>query len=38
MLRIDHVFGTGIRATEVEVHRIKGSDHAAIVADLEVVT
>lgn len=38
MLRIDHVFGSGVRATGIEVRQIKGSDHAAIVADIELVT
>lgn len=34
MLRIDHVFARGIRACHVEVHKIDGSDHRAVVVDL----
>jgi endonuclease/exonuclease/phosphatase (EEP) superfamily protein YafD len=37
MLRIDHVFGRGISAKEVVVVPIAGSDHAAVVVDLEAV-
>ena len=37
MLRIDHVFGVGFRATEAQVAPIPGSDHHAVVVDLEVV-
>lgn len=37
MLRIDHVFGTGIEATAVQVEPIVGTDHAAVVVDLELV-
>ena len=37
MLRIDHVFATpDIKATEVIVDQLQGSDHWALVADLEV--
>lgn len=36
LLRIDHVFGRQVRAVDVGVHGIEGSDHAAVVADLEV--
>jgi endonuclease/exonuclease/phosphatase (EEP) superfamily protein YafD len=34
MLRIDHVFGSGVEAARVEVEPIAGSDHAAVVVDL----
>lgn len=36
MLRIDHVFGRGVMATDVVVHRVRGTDHSAVVVDLEV--
>lgn len=36
MLRIDHVFGLGVEANSVEIVPVEGSDHAAIVIDLEV--
>lgn len=36
MLRIDHVFGLGVVADDVRVVPVKGSDHAAVVADLVV--
>ena len=36
LLRIDHLFGSGLRATEVTVEPIAGSDHAALVADLTI--
>jgi endonuclease/exonuclease/phosphatase family metal-dependent hydrolase len=36
MLRIDHVFGRGLRATQVAVHQVRGTDHWAVVADIEV--
>ena len=36
VLRIDHVFGLGLRGFEQSVTRIKGSDHSAVVIDLEV--
>ena len=36
MLRIDHVFGSSVRADDVRVVPISGSDHAAVVADLTV--
>lgn len=36
MLRIDHVFGRGIAAARTGVHRIRGSDHHAVVVDLTV--
>ncbi len=34
LLRIDHVFGAGVIATDVSVVPIKGSDHDAVVVDL----
>jgi endonuclease/exonuclease/phosphatase (EEP) superfamily protein YafD len=34
VLRIDHVFGSGVRAANVAVEPIVGSDHAAVIADL----
>ena len=34
MLRIDHIFGDGVAATDVEVVALSGSDHWAVVADL----
>lgn len=37
MLRIDHVLGEGVRATDVAVHPLTGSDHSALLADLELV-
>jgi endonuclease/exonuclease/phosphatase family metal-dependent hydrolase len=37
LLRIDHVFGTGVRATGVTVEPLRGTDHAAVVADIEIV-
>lgn len=36
MLRIDHVFGSGIEPVSAEVRRVMGSDHAALVVDLDV--
>lgn len=36
MLRIDHIFGEGMLAERVRVVPVKGSDHAAVVADLVV--
>jgi endonuclease/exonuclease/phosphatase (EEP) superfamily protein YafD len=36
ILRIDHVFGAGVVATDVIVTSIRGSDHAALVVDLEL--
>lgn len=38
LLRIDHVFGQGVEALNVEVVPIRGTDHRALVVDLEVVT
>lgn len=36
MLRIDHVFATGLYATHVRVRKIDGSDHRALIVDLEL--
>lgn len=33
-LRIDHILGRGLRAVAVEKHRITGSDHRAVVAEV----
>lgn len=37
LLRIDHVFGRSVRATDATVVPIAGSDHAAVVVGLEAV-
>jgi endonuclease/exonuclease/phosphatase (EEP) superfamily protein YafD len=36
MLRIDHVLGRGIWAKSTTVEPVRGSDHAAVVVDLEL--
>lgn len=36
MLRIDHVFGDDVRATAVETRSIVGTDHAAVIVDIEI--
>jgi endonuclease/exonuclease/phosphatase (EEP) superfamily protein YafD len=36
MLRIDHVFGAGVRGVDTTVEPVRGSDHAAVVVDLEL--
>lgn len=36
MLRVDHIFGKGMLAEDVRVVPVRGSDHAAVVADLVV--
>jgi endonuclease/exonuclease/phosphatase (EEP) superfamily protein YafD len=36
LLRIDHVFGRGLLATKVTVEPVAGSDHFAVIADLEL--
>jgi len=36
LLRLDHVFGSGIRATRVVVLPIAGSDHHAVIVDLQI--
>jgi len=38
LLRIDHVFGSGVRATSVAVAPVLGTDHAAVVVDIEIHT
>ena len=35
MLRIDHVFGTGIQPVATTVERLNGSDHSALVVELK---
>lgn len=37
MLRIDHVFGSGVVATHASVVPVKGSDHEAVVVDLVAI-
>lgn len=37
LLRIDHVFGSGVVAEDVCVETIRGTDHAAVIVDLEVI-
>ncbi|MCB1246114.1 MAG: endonuclease/exonuclease/phosphatase family protein, partial [Acidimicrobiia bacterium] len=34
MLRIDHVFGSGVTAETTGVHAVAGSDHHALVVDV----
>lgn len=36
MLRIDHVFADGLHATDVKVRNVDGSDHRALIVDLEL--
>ncbi len=36
LLRIDHVFGRGVSAIDTKVVPVLGSDHAAVVVDLEL--
>ena len=36
MLRIDHVFGKGLRATRVDVDTIRGTDHNPVIVDLSL--
>jgi endonuclease/exonuclease/phosphatase (EEP) superfamily protein YafD len=38
MLRIDHVFGRGVRAITSTVEPVQGSDHHALVVDVELNT
>ena len=38
MLRIDHVFGTGAKVVTARVEPVPGSDHAALIVDLELVS
>ncbi len=37
LLRIDHVFGADVEASEVYVETIRGTDHSALIVDLEVI-
>lgn len=36
MLRIDHILGSGVKAVGTQVEPIKGSDHHALIVDLEI--
>jgi endonuclease/exonuclease/phosphatase family metal-dependent hydrolase len=36
MLRIDHVFGTGIQPVTAAVERLNGSDHSAVLVELKL--
>lgn len=36
MLRIDHVYARGLHATDVRVCKVDGSDHRALIVDLEL--
>lgn len=36
MLRIDHVFGLGVEANSVSIEPVVGSDHDAVVVDIEI--
>lgn len=36
LLRIDHVFTSGVETANLELHSIPGSDHAALLVDLEL--
>ena len=36
LLRIDHVFGSGVEPVGTTVERLEGSDHVALVVDLQV--
>jgi len=37
LLRIDHVFGKGARAVTTSVEPVRGSDHAALLVDVELL-
>lgn len=37
MLRIDHVFGIGVRGTGARVEPMAGSDHHAVIVDIEIL-
>jgi len=37
LLRIDHVFGSGVAASQVSVENIRGTDHAALIVDIDVI-
>lgn len=36
MLRIDHIFGSGVEAIATQVEPIRGSDHHALIVDIEI--
>jgi endonuclease/exonuclease/phosphatase family metal-dependent hydrolase len=36
MLRIDHIFGSGVEAIATQVEPIRGSDHHALIVDVEI--
>jgi endonuclease/exonuclease/phosphatase family metal-dependent hydrolase len=36
MLRIDHIFGSGVEAIATQVAPIRGSDHHALIVDVEI--
>ena len=36
MLRIDHIFGSGVKALATQVEPVKGSDHHALIVDIEI--
>ena len=38
LLRIDHVFGQGVAVHETKVAAIEGSDHHAVIVDMEIST
>ncbi|HEY4607512.1 MAG TPA: endonuclease/exonuclease/phosphatase family protein [Acidimicrobiia bacterium] len=37
LLRIDHVFGSGVRGVWATVEPVRGSDHAAVLVDIELI-
>jgi endonuclease/exonuclease/phosphatase (EEP) superfamily protein YafD len=36
VLRIDHIFGSGVEAITTQVEPIRGSDHHALIVDVEI--
>lgn len=36
MLRIDHVFGSGVKAIATQVEPVRGSDHHALIVDIKI--
>jgi endonuclease/exonuclease/phosphatase family metal-dependent hydrolase len=36
MLRIDHVFGSGVKAVATQVEPVRGSDHHALIVDITI--
>jgi endonuclease/exonuclease/phosphatase family metal-dependent hydrolase len=36
MLRIDHVFGSGVKPVATQVEPVRGSDHHALIVDVEI--